>query len=193
MKRYLSLLIALCSLFSLQAQLLNGTLDVNGMPSFIQSFQDTVQEAGIDDNSIGFESAIDANQISFVLNRILILSSSTLCSDNVFRYSVFMHTQNAPQNLTVKAKTYTNSGFRFPSFSIYDILIIKPLGPRDLTATNGGNYVTIPNDASQAIKVCEFVGCRTDIPIQFKIEASSLVQAGVSNFNIYYTVVASLL
>ncbi|MDT0649964.1 hypothetical protein [Autumnicola edwardsiae] len=106
---------------------------------------------------------------------------------------VYIHAQNAPANFILEARTYLNSGKRFPEISLYDALPLQPLGPRDLTPENGGNYIPVPNDRSQAIKVFEFIGCRTDIPVQFRIRASSLVPARSSNFQIFYTVVGSVL
>lgn len=178
---------------NLTSQILPGTLDVAGIPSFIQSFSDVVKEAGQDDNTLGFESEFDSNIIGFTLNPQLLLSSELVCEANVFRYTVYIHTQNAPNNLTLEAKTFFNSGQRFPQISTYDALVIQPLGPRNLTPVNGGNYITVPNDSSQAIKIFEFIGCRTDIPIQFRVKASSLVPSGTTNFEIIYTVVGSLL
>ena len=177
----------------IHAQLLPGTMNVSGMPAFIQNIDDVVREAGLDDTVTGFESAIDSNLISFTLDPLLLLNSEVMCNENVFRYSVYVHTQNLPANLQIEARTYMNSGARFPEVSIYDLLIIQPLGPRDLTPSNGGDYIPVPNDGSQAIKIFEFVGCRTDIPVQFRIKASSKFAGGTGNFNIVYTVVGSLL
>lgn len=193
MRTLLLYIVLSATFFSTEAQILDGTLDVTGLPNFIQSFEDVIKEAGLDDSTLGFESEVDANLISFILDPVLIVPSSTVCTGNIFRYSLYMHTENSPQNVKISARTTSNSGFRFPASIPYDLLIIKPLGPRDLQPTNGGNYIEIPNDGTQAIKILEFVGCRTDIPIQFKIEASALAPAGVSNFNISYTIVGSVL
>ncbi|TDE05913.1 hypothetical protein [Flavobacterium sandaracinum] len=175
-----------------QAQILAGTLNVTGMPSFTQSVNAVVVEAGLDDTTVGFESNFDATKIGFVLNPILLLPSSLVCEQNVYRYSVFINSVNTPANVTLEAKTTVNSGLRFPTVSIYDTLLIQPLGPRNLTPTNGGNYTTVPNNATQAIKIMEFIGCRQDIPIQFRIKPSALCPAGNYNFEINYTVTASL-
>lgn len=175
------------------SQVLPGTLDVTGMPTFIQSFDEIVREAGLDDSTVGFESEFDANLIGFVLNPQLILGSELVCEANVFRYSVFIHTENAPANFILEARTSFNSGIRFPEVSNYDDLPSQPLGPRDLAPENGGNYIPVPNNGSQAIKVFEFIGCRIDIPIQFRIKASALAPAGNSNFQIFYTVVGSVM
>ncbi|MEQ6122530.1 hypothetical protein [Reichenbachiella sp. MALMAid0571] len=179
-------------------QLLPGTLDVTGFPSMSQSINDLVDEAGEDDASYGFESVFDASQISFILDPYtnpitgFTTSSNQNCTANIYRYSVYMHTQNPPQNTVVQAKTTFNSGVRFPAAIPYDDLIIRPLGPRDLTPENGGAYITIPNQGNVAIKVFEFIGCREQIPIQFKINPSALAISGNSNFNVIYTVVGSL-
>jgi hypothetical protein len=187
----ISIIILLSSNLS-QAQILPGTLTVTGAPSFIQSTNRVVLEAGLDDTTVGFESAYDATRISFILNPILIIPSSTVCQGNVFRYSVYVNTVNAPANVILEAKTTMNSGQRVPAVSTYDLLLIKPLGPRNLTPANGGNYITVPNNASQAIKIMEFVGCMQNIPIQFRIKPSSLCPAGTYNIEINYTVTASL-
>jgi hypothetical protein len=175
-----------------QAQILPGTLTVTGAPSFTQSTNNVVLEAGVDDTTVGFESAFDATRISFILNPVLLLPSTTVCEGNVFRYSVYINTVNAPANVILEAKTTINSGQRVPSNSTYDNLLIKPLGPRNLTPSNGGSYITVPNNASQAIKIMEFIGCMQNIPIQFRIKPSSLCPAGIYNIEINYTVTASL-
>lgn len=185
-------IIVLLSSHYTQAQLLDGTLTVTGSPSFIQSTNNIVLEAGVDDTTVGFESAFDATRISFILNPILLVPSTTVCQGNVFRYSVYINTVNAPANVIIEAKTTTNSGQRVPSTSLYDTLLIKPLGPRNLTPANGGSYITVPNNASQAIKIMEFIGCMQNIPIQFRIKPSSLCPAGTYNIEINYTVTASL-
>ena len=179
-------------------QLLPGTLDVSGFPSMSQSVADLVTEAGEDDVNYGFESNIDATLITFILDAStdpvfgFTTTSSQNCSENVYRYSVYMHTSNAPQNTIIEAKTTINSGIRYPATALYDALIVKPLGPRDLTPENGGAYIVIPNNGSAAIKVFEFVGCREDIPIQFRVRPSALSISGNSNFDVFYTVVGSL-
>ncbi|KYG82253.1 hypothetical protein [Roseivirga echinicomitans] len=194
-------IILLLSFSSLSfGQLLPGTLDVSGFPNIVESINDLVMEAGEDANTVGFESNIDASLISFTLDPtvapilgIPLTSSALNCSLNIFRYSVYMHTQNAPQNVEIQAKTTMNSGVRFPVNILYDNLLVRPLGPRDLTPENGGGYITIPNNGNAAIKVFEFVGCRQDIPIQFKVKASALAISGASNFDIFYTVIGSIL
>ncbi len=192
-------IILLFSLSSLSfGQLLPGTLDVSGFPNIVENVNDLVMEAGEDANTVDFESNIDANLIAFILDPTVnpatgfTTSSEDNCSSNVYRYTVYMHTENAPQSVEIQAKTTMNSGIRFPIDSPYDDLPEQPLGPRDLTPEIGGAYITIPNTGSAAIKVFEFVGCRQDIPIQFKVKASAIAIAGVSNFNIFYTVVGSL-
>ncbi|MEQ9440304.1 MAG: hypothetical protein RIG62_14720 [Cyclobacteriaceae bacterium] len=179
-------------------QILPGTLDVTGFPSMSQTVEELVKEAGADDNGVGFESTIDATLITFILDSSTdpitgaTVTSSQNCSENIYRYSVYMHTVNAPQNMLVEAKTTFNSGVRFPTAILYDDLSSQPLGPRDLRPENGGAYIQIPNDGSTAIKVFEFVGCREDIPIQFRVKPSVLDVAGLKNLDVYYTVVGSL-
>lgn len=180
------------------SQLLPGTLDVSGFPNMVQSIDDLVTEAGEDDGVNGFESEDDATLIGFKLDPTLtpflgfvLVSSSQKCSANIFRYSVYMHTNNAPANTVIEAKTYFNSGNRFPAVSPYDSFIVQPLGPRDLTPENGGNYIAIPNDGSVAVKVMEFIGCREDVPIQFRVKPTVKSTAGISNLDVVYTVVGS--
>ena len=207
MKKYsiLSVLV-LNSLFSfaqIVETLLPGTLNVTGLSSMSQTIDDLIQEAGVDDNTVGFESN-DYVYLSFVLDPttttdpsggddIIVSDSETNCTANIFLYKVYMHTIGAPQNVIIEAKTYDNSGSRYPVYEIgYDTAVpMGPLGARDLRAENGGAYIPIPNQADIAIKVFEFVGCRQDIPIQFRIKASSLAISGNSSFTIYYTIVGS--
>lgn len=179
-------------------QILPGTLDVSGFPTVSQDFNGVVMEAGQDDGSEGFESSVDAGMISFRLDPFtnpitgFTTTSETNCTTNIYRYTVYMHTQGLPADVIVEAKTFFNSGNRFPSSIPYDGLPVKPLGPRDLAPENGGTYIQLPDDGSQAIKVMEFVGCRENIMIQFRVKASTLASAGNSNFNVFYTVVGSL-
>ncbi|MEP2279300.1 hypothetical protein [Maribacter sp.] len=198
MKKYMIFLVYYLISWTTFGQLLPGTLDVSGFPNVSQDMSELVEEAGLDDGQIGFESNFDATLISFILDSSsspilgFTTTSSENCSENVYRYKVFMHTSGAPQNIKVEAKTTFNSGIRFPQTAIYDGLPTQPLGPRDLTTENGGNYILIPNDGNAAIKVFEFIGCREDIPIQFRIEANSLAMAGISDMTVHYTVVGSL-
>ncbi|WP_405379743.1 hypothetical protein [Maribacter sp. LLG6340-A2] len=196
MKKYILVLVAVLFSMTMKSQLLPGTLDVSGFPNVSQGVDDLIEEAGLNDGEIGFESNFDASLISFKLDSSgefqFSTTSSENCSENVYRYKVFMHTTGAPQHMVIEAKTTFNSGVRFPQSAAYDDLVVKPLGPRDLTPENGGNYITIPNDGASAIKVFEFIGCREDIPIQFKIKASALAMAGISDLTVHYTVVGSL-
>lgn len=197
MNRYIYCFLFIVSIVHAKAQVLPGTLDVTGVPNMVQTINDLVMEAGEDDNTVGFETVINANEVNFILDPYtnpitgITTTSEQNCSANIFRYSVYMFTRNAPQNVEILARTSMNSGVRFPMSSPYDDLLIQPLGPRDLTPENAGDYVTIPNDGSVAIKVFEFVGCRQEIPVQFKVKPSSLAISGVSNFDIFYTVVSS--
>lgn len=197
MRRYVFYLLFTAYMGQVKAQVLPGTLDVTGIPNMVQSINDLVMEAGVDDNTVGFETVINANEVNFVLDPYtnpitgITTTSEQNCSVNIFRYSVYMFTQNAPQNVEILARTSMNSGIRFPTYSPYDDAIIQPLGPRDLRPENGGDYITIPNDGSVAIKIFEFVGCRQQIPVQFKVKPSSLAISGVNNFDIFYTVVSS--
>jgi hypothetical protein len=200
MKKIINLLAALFVTMSGFAQVLPGTLDVTGMPNLTQTLADVTTEAGQDDKEIGFESEFDATIISFILDPTSspitgITSSEENCSVNVFRYKVFVHRSYSFEfeKTIIEAKTFANSGQRFPEVSPYDNLLIQPLGPRDLYPANGGAYIEIPDDPSRAVKIMEFIGCRTNIPIQFRIQPSTLSPAGISNIEIYYTIVGSLL
>ena len=42
-------------------------------------------------------------------------------------------------------------------------------------------------------KVFEFIGCRTNIPIQFKVRPSAKARAVPANIDVYYMVVGSLM
>mgnify|MGYP003650122762 CR=1 FL=1 len=181
------------------AQILPGTLNVIGMPNFTQTISDVTQEAGENDDINGFATDFDATIISFILNptslpTIGLTTSEQNCSANIYKYKVFVHKAYSSEyeDTVIEVKTYSNSGNRFPTDSPYDTLPILPLGPRDLYPENGGNYITIPDDPSQAIKIMEFIGCRNEIPIQFKIKPSVLSPAGSNNIEISYTIVGSI-
>ncbi|NLP59192.1 hypothetical protein [Lutibacter sp. B1] len=198
MKKYTLITIFLINTYLSFGQILPGTLDVSGFPNISQTINDLVSEAGLDDTSVGFESNFDTNLITFTLDPTILMgitaaSTEQNCDANVFRYSVYMYTSYVPDGFIIEAKTTFDSGFGLPAVSTYDTLPIQPLGPRGLTPENGGNYITIPRDGASAIKVFEFVGCREDIPIQFRIKPSVKVVGGNPvNFDVYYTVVGSL-
>lgn len=197
MKKYIILFMITMLVGQAKGQVLPGTLDVTGFVNMVQSINDMVTEAGVDDNTVGFETVINANELTFKLDPFtnpvtgFTTSSEQNCSTNIFRYSVFMFTDKAPDDVEILARTNFNGGIRFPASSPYDDAPIQPLGPRDLTPENGGSYIPIPNDASVAIKVFEFIGCRQDIPIQFKVKPSALADAKATDFDIFYTVVSS--
>lgn len=199
MKKIIYLLVLFISSYA-QAQLggaiLPGTLTVEGDPIITQTIDDLVVEAGKDDSTFGVETVFDISLIGFVLDdseRLgVTIPSNQNCSENVFKYSVYMHTNNAPQNVEILARSITNGGNRFPINALYDDLPLRPLGERDLTTENGGNYITIPNNGSAAIKVFEFVGCRQSIPIQFKIKPGiKAISGDYTAMKIYYTVVGT--
>ncbi|SHJ84404.1 hypothetical protein SAMN04487911_1448 [Arenibacter nanhaiticus] len=187
---FASLLLLACNSYG---QLLPGTLDVSGMPNFIQSVHDVIQEAGIDDKTLGFETEMDATEISFTINAAGSQSASEQCAENIYRYSVYMHRSYSHdfEKTVIQAKTYTNSGNRFPKSIPYDNQPAQAMGPRNLSPEQGGQYITIPDDPSRAIKVMEFKGCRTDIPIQYRILPSTHSPEGLSSIDIHFTVVAS--
>ena len=182
----------------LETAALPGTLNVSGTPNVSQTINDLVSEAGEDDKLTGIETEFDISLIGFVLDEStrlgVTIPSDQNCSENVFRYAVYMHTTNAPQDVEIQARTMENSGERYPENAVYDDLLIRPLGDRSLSVENGGNYITIPNDGKAAIKVFEFIGCRENIPIQFKIKPSTKADAGTyNNMRIFYTVVGTTL
>lgn len=188
------------SLIEIQAQILPGTLDVTGMPNFTQNLADLVSEAGQDDALVGYETNFDETLLTFTLDPSIgplnnVISSESNCEINIFRYKVFIHRTFNPEfeKTAIQVRTFTNSGIRFPENIAYDFLAIKPLGPRDLTPENGGQYITIPDDGANAIKIFEFVGCRSNIPLQFKILPSTLSPSGLNDIEIFYTIVGSLL
>lgn len=199
MKKFIYTLQLMWVACALNAQILPGTMNVTGASNITQAIDDLIKEAGVDDNEGTFESSFDANLVSFVLDPLLdpltlgLIDSEETCTLNIFRYSVYMHTINAPQNMVIEAKTTYNSGQRYPKNILYDFLLDPLLGPRDLYPENSGQYIEIPNDGTRAIKVFEFIGCRTDIPVQFRVKASSLAISGTSNFQVVYTILGSLL
>ncbi|MDT0649963.1 hypothetical protein [Autumnicola edwardsiae] len=93
MKKLIILPLLLLVSSTVLSQILLGTLDVTGMPTFIQSLDEIVREAGLDDTTVGFESDFDANLIGFVLDPLLLLGSELVCEANVFRYSVYSCTK----------------------------------------------------------------------------------------------------
>ncbi|WP_341200444.1 hypothetical protein [Croceibacter atlanticus] len=197
MKTYLNIILFLAGIQLINAQVQDGTLDINGSPNFAQSI--TTMEAGLDD--VELISSNTDPLVSFILNPTTnpitgVTTSSELNCETVYLYKVFLHTVNAPQGAIVKAKTFDNSGQRFPLVSNYDTLlpILQYFGPRNLTAeTNGADadgFITIPNDASQAIKVFEFKGCRQDIPVEFRVSPNVFTPSGSSIFQVYYTITA---
>lgn len=179
-------------------QVMDGTLTVSDNINFSQVM--ATMEAGLNDTE-SFNGDLQP-EVSFILNPTInpITGGTTSSEQNcetVYRYKVFMHTQNAPDGIVVKARTFTNSGQRFPLVSNYDQLlpIFQYFGPRDLTPSPDGDvegYVTLPNDATQAIKVFEFYGCRENIPVEFKLSPSVLTPAGSSNFDVVYTITAQV-
>ena len=178
------------------AQVQDGTLTINGTVDFSQIA--ATMEAGLDDTE-SFNSALQP-ELTFILNPTTNPFGGTTSSEQncetVYLYKVFIHTVNAPANAIIKAKTFDNSGQRFPLVSNYDGLLpaLQYFGERDLTAeTNGADidgFITIPNDATQAIKVFEFKGCRQDIPIEFKVSADVFTPSSTSGFNVVYTITA---
>ncbi|MDO7171537.1 hypothetical protein [Mariniflexile sp. AS56] len=197
MKRYLYSILFLVTLQYANGQVQDGTLVITGSPSFSQSA--ATQEAGLDDseNIIGSLDPL----VTFILNETInpVTGDTTSREQNcetVYLYKVFMHTSNMPAGTIIKAKTFDNSGSRFPLVSNYDGLPPsgKYFGDRDLVAeTNGADidgFITIPDDGTVAIKVFEFKGCREDIPVEFRVTPSVGTPSGTSNFQVYYTITA---
>lgn len=191
-----TLLISFVTQFG-SAQVQDGTLTINGTVDFSQLT--ATMEAGLNDVE-NFNSAVEP-ELSFILNPTTNpLTGGTTSSEQncetVYLYKVFIHSINAPTGAIVKAKTFDNSGQRFPLVSNYDGLLpgLQYFGPRDLAAetvgTDADGFITIPNDATQAIKVFEFKGCRQDIPIEFRVSPDVFIPSGTSNFDVVYTITA---
>ena len=190
MNKWFCYILFFLSAVSTHGQLLPGSLYGTAGPSYSQTLGDLVSEAGENDSTIGYESGASEVLISFYLDPGTLTTEAQNCTANVYRYKVFMHIQNAPTGLVLEARSFTNGGDRFPASIPYDLLPL--IGPRNLYPENGGAYITLPDDPTAAIKVFEFVGCRLNIPVQFRVSASALSEAGASNTEIYYTVVGSL-
>ena len=171
-------------------QLLPGTLYGTAGPTYSQTLGDLVSEAGEDDGTVAYETGASEVQITYRLDPGTFTSSAYNCSANVYKYKVFMHLQNAPVGLVLEARTFANAGTRYPLSINYDSFPL--IGPRNLYPENGGDYIILPEDNTAAIKIFEFIGCRDNIPIQFRVAASVLSEPGVSNTEIYYTITGSL-
>ncbi|MDO6743670.1 hypothetical protein Q4553_03735 [Tenacibaculum soleae] len=195
MKKHIITLIFILNTFFIFGQVLPGTLSVTGQPFIIESTFELPTEAGDGQSGIASESGINGQEISFVLNPTLLgpipTTSEQNCTANVYLYKVFMHTEAIPNGVLIEARASTG-GTAVPALSPYDILNI-PFGPRAVTLENGGAYITLPDDGSQAIKVFEFVGCRENVPVQFRVKAKSKVSTDlISNVNIFYTITATI-
>jgi hypothetical protein len=202
MKKYILLTVLFINALYGYGQILDGTMQITGDFNMSQLIDELVKEGGLDDKTSGFESNFDATLISFVLNptgstATGVTTSEQNCEENVYRYEMFIHrSYNLDFEKTIiEARTYENSGFRFPEVSTYDEMdpTLQLFGPRNLYPENGSQYIQIPDDATQAIKIMEFIGCRTDIPIQFKIKPSTLSPSGNSDIIIYYTIVGNMM
>lgn len=183
---------------NLTAQILPGSIEIKGSPFLKQPKSSLSSEAGLDDDNQGFESRPNAMKVDFTLDPgpdILgnITSSKELCQANIFRYSVYMHVIGAPPGFQLKARTFSGSGNRFPKNALYDRLPVQPLGPRDIYPENGGAYILLPNNPGNAVKVCEFVGCREDIEFQFLIIPTQEINADLGQVQVYYTIVGTIL
>lgn len=199
MKKYLIAFVLLLSVHLIVAQVQDGTFTVVGAPNLSQSV--TIMEAGLNDSGNIDTSTIP--ELSFVLNPTydmtgtIVVSNSEQNCETVYLYKVFIHTVNAAAGVIVKAKTDANSGQRFPLLSTYDGLppAGQYFGERDLfPETNGADvdgYITIPNDATQAIKVFEFKGCRENIPVDFRLSPDVSTPSGSSSFQVVYTITAT--
>lgn len=177
-----------------QAQLVPGLLVVSGSPFVSQNTFDLIPEAGLDDVS-SFFSLDNAHTLDMYVDPVGVLLANTeeeACTGNVFRYEVYVHVENLPFGMELYAKSLPNGGQRFPATIPYDNLPLQPLGPRELRVENGGDYILIPSNGLTAIKVAEFVGCRTEIPIQFRISASTICPSDLQNLNVVYSVVGNI-
>jgi hypothetical protein len=134
--------------------------------SFIQSTNRVVLEAGLDDTTVGFESAYDAG---FILNPIFIPLINRLSRQCVSVQCLCQYCQCSRQ-CNPWSKTTMNSGQRVPA-STYDFFINKAIRPQNLTPANGGNYITVPNNASR-YKIMEFVTCKI---FQFNLDQTKFI------------------
>ncbi len=182
-------------------ELLPGQLVVSGSVSVNQDVNDILgNEAGLDDKVVNADSTI---KLEYTLNAQggpIGLNSTQMCSNNIYLYRVYLHS-NAPNDIMVEAQTLEGSGTAIPPYPLgpsqatlypgaatYDA---SPLPDRTLTSSSA-SFVEIPNDAQFAKKIFEFVGCRTQIPINFRV-TSGVSAPNNSSVDIYYTIVGSLL
>ncbi|PKA82622.1 hypothetical protein ATE92_0756 [Ulvibacter sp. MAR_2010_11] len=197
MRKFIPVLLFVIS-FQVTAQVQDGTLTINGSPNYSQG--SPTMEAGLDDSD-PIISVIQP-ELAFILNPTInpitgVTTTSEQNCETVYRYKVFLNTTNAPAGAIIQARTFANSGQRFPLANIYDQLppVLQYFGPRDLypaTSSDPDGYVTIPDDPTIAIKVFEFYGCRENIPIEFRIIPTVFNEAGTSNFDIFYTITATV-
>lgn len=173
-------------------QIFTGQLIINGTPEYTQNQSDFVSEAGTQIDGQPYESLSSETQLSYTLDPTLLGgTSSEMCSANIYKYRVYMHTQELPEGFSLEVKTTPNSGSRFPTVIAYDSFPL--LGARDLSPSQGGAYISLSNNGSAAVLVMEFIGCRTQVPVQFRYTPGPLENAGDYQIEVVYTVVASLL
>lgn len=182
----LQCLVVTLMLFSVQlyAQLLDGTMTLVSFPLSAYSGSQ-VSEAGANLFN-GLSAVTGTHEVSFVLDP-LVLSSSLLCTNNIFGYRLYAHIEDANTQTQVDLRTSTNAGNRFPTSILYDFAPI--LGARNLSPANGGAFITLPHDGTQAILICDWIGCRTDIPLEIEIYD----EVGGETPTIVYTVVGRIL
>lgn len=199
MKKSMAFIFMFFSVQFIFSQVLSGTLTVNyGSFNLTQDVTNLVTEAGLDDTvSVNkIETLPEDNLIGFIIDESTgvggaPVSSEDNCTSAVYLYQVYIHTTGAPVNSIIQARTQTNSGTVYPP-SLVDTFGLRYLTPNTVGADPDG-YITIPNDASQAKKVFEFTGCRTDIPIQFRLSPSVLANGGNSTVQVFYTITATVI
>ena len=92
MKTYLNIILFLAGIQLINAQVQDGTLDINGSPNFAQSI--TTMEAGLDD--VELISSNTDPLVSFILNPTTnpltgVTISSELNCETVYLYKVFSY------------------------------------------------------------------------------------------------------
>lgn len=173
-------------------QIVPGTLVVDGVLNFNQTA--TVQEAGQDDNLVGYESVVDTNALSFTLNGEGVfptIDSRTKCmapQNIVIKNYVFMQIKTTgaplPNGLIVEAKV-SNIGQQFPDPLLFSI--------DEGSLVGGDDYIEISkfSDGGPPTEVFYFTGCRENMGIQFRIKPPVFgIDASTPiSFDITYTVV----
>ncbi len=171
-----------------------SSMVVDGSPVLVQDNSVLLTEAGLNDESV-LVSNENAHLIDVFVNQGVVVvgmdGQTYSCEDQVYRYTLYAHVSVNIPGLQVAARTYQNGGQAYPPISSYDQLEVQPLGPRELQAANGGQFISLPSGGDAAIKIAEFVGCRYDIPIQFRVQGDITIPSGPLPFQVVYSITAS--